>query len=219
MRRFQFFLFVCIAVVVLYACRDASQPFYSEIKAFKKADAQQLPPKDAILFIGSSSIRMWDSLPSYFPGYTIVQRGFGGSGLNDAIRYADDIIFPYHPKQLVIFSGENDIAAGAKSTEVLQRFMELFKLIRSQLPSAGVVYISIKPSPSRAQFMPVMEEANAMIRQFLSGYSETAYVDVYHRMLDSDGKPRAELFLDDQLHMNRMGYEIWKEDIAPLLEK
>jgi lysophospholipase L1-like esterase len=221
MRKIHFFLLCLIIFSFLHSCRESegTKPFYSEIQDFKSEDKQHFPPKDAILFIGSSSIRMWDDMPSYFPGYTIIQRGFGGSGLNDAILYANDIIFPYHPKQIVIYSGENDIAMDASSTDVLQRFTGLFTMIREKLPDAGVIYISIKPSPSREKYMPAMEEANVMIRQFLSSYPKTVYVDIYHPMLDDHGKPRKELFIGDKLHMNKKGYAIWRDAITPYLVK
>lgn len=221
MGKLKFFLVCLIALSFLHSCRESEsgKPFYNEIQDFKKADRQHFPPQNAILFVGSSSIRMWDDLQSYFPGYTVIQRGFGGSGLNDAILYADDIIVPYHPKQIVIYSGENDVAEGASSTDVLQRFTELFTLIREKLPAVAVIYISIKPSPSREKYMPVMEEANVMIRRFLSGYPETVYVDVYHPMLNGEGKPRKELFSADDLHMNSKGYELWRDAIMPYLVK
>jgi lysophospholipase L1-like esterase len=221
MRKFVFFLLILIISSCVYSCResDGARPFYNEIQEFKKHDEKQFPPKDAILFVGSSSIRMWDDMASYFPGYTVIQRGFGGSGINDAILYADDIIVPYHPKQIVIYSGENDVAMDASATDVLERFKKLFTLIREKLPEASVIYISIKPSPSREKYMPVMEEANVMIRQFLSSYPETVYIDVYHPMLGSDGKPRKELFSGDELHMNRQGYELWRDAIMPHLMK
>lgn len=221
MQRTWLFLLYFIAIVGLHSCRNSEAlAFNDEIQAFKKADRKHFPPRDAILFVGSSSIRKWDDISSYFPGFVVIQRGFGGSGLNDAVRYANDIIIPYHPKQIIIYSGENDIAAGnVTATDVLQRFMKLFKLIRGELPDASVVFISIKPSPSRQQLMPVMEESNIMIRQFLSAYSKTAYVDVYHLMLDREGNPRKELFLSDDLHMNRDGYIIWRDALLPVLKR
>lgn len=200
--------------------RERDKPFYDEIQTFKAEDKVKFPPKNAILFVGSSSLRMWKDIADYFPGYTVVNRGFGGSGLNDAIEYADDIIIPYHPKQVVIYSGENDIAAGnVTSTDILKRFTTLFTIIRGDLPLVNVVFVSIKPSPSREKFLPVIEESNIMIRQYLSSYPETAYVDVYHPMLGIDGHPRKELFLEDDLHMNAKGYAIWKEAITPYLLK
>jgi lysophospholipase L1-like esterase len=215
----KYLLLLTIGVFQLSSCWiGQSQPFYGEIKEFKKQDQKSFPPKNAILFTGSSSIKKWSDINAYFPGFTIINRGFGGSGLKDLLAYTDDIIVPYHPKQIFIYSGDNDIATGkVTSTEVLQMFMDVFNKIREKLPDANIVYISIKPSPSREKYMPMMEESNIMIRQFLSGYPETSYVDVYHPMLGADGKPKPEIFESDSLHMNAKGYAIWKEAIQPYL--
>jgi lysophospholipase L1-like esterase len=210
-----------LSFVFITSCsQDTDKPFYSDIQAFKLGDKQNPPPKNAILFVGSSSFTMWKDIQDYFPGYTVINRGFGGSGLIDAIEYEDDIIAPYKPKQVVIYSGENDIAGGAiTAKDVLQRFNTLFTMIRRDLPEVNVVYISIKPSPSRQKFMPVMDSANGMIKNYLSSYPNTIFVDVYHKMLDSSGNPRKELFLDDELHMKPVGYTIWKEELTPYLLK
>lgn len=209
---------VCTAFATPSCSQKTDMPFYDEIQAFKKADEKNPPEKGAILFVGSSSFKLWKNIEDYFPGYKVINRGFGGSGLNDLIAYEDDIIKPYKPKQVVIYCGENDIAAGnITATDVLQRFMELFNMIRKDLPGVPVAFVSIKPSPSREKFMPVIEDANIMIRQFLSSYPETVYIDVYHPMLDKDGKPRKELFLADDLHMNEKGYAIWRDAITPHL--
>jgi lysophospholipase L1-like esterase len=198
--------------------QKTDQPFYDEIEAFKIADKNSPPPANAILFTGSSSIRLWSTLQKDFPGYPVMNRGFGGSGLNDLIRYEDDVITPYKPKQIIIYSGENDIASGnVTATDILQRFTELFNMIRKDLPLTDIAYVSIKPSPSREKYLPVIEDANIMIRQFMSSYPETVYIDVYHPMLDRDGKPRKELFGDDDLHMNEKGYAIWRDAIKPHL--
>lgn len=214
------FLFaICVAIVFTSCSQDSDKPFYNEIQEFKKADKQTPPPENAILFVGSSSFAMWKDVQDYFPGYPIINRGFGGSGLNDAIEYEDDIIAPYNPKQVVIYSGENDIAGNITANDVVQRFTTLFNMIRRDLPDVNIVYISIKPSPSRQKFMPVMESANARIKKFLGGQKNTAFVDIYTKMLDASGSPRPELFLDDMLHMKPAGYEIWKEAITPHLIK
>jgi lysophospholipase L1-like esterase len=207
------------AIVFISCSQETDKPFYNEIQAFKTADKQNPPPKDAIVFVGSSSFAMWTDVQDYFPGYKIINRGFGGSGLNDAIEYEDDIITPYHPKQVVIYSGENDIAANATANDVMQRFTTLFNMIRRDLPDANVVYISIKPSPSREKFMPVMVNANAMIKKFLTSQKNTTFVDVYSKMLDASGKLRPELYREDMLHMKPVGYEIWKERLTPVLLK
>jgi lysophospholipase L1-like esterase len=157
----------------------------------------------------------------YFPGYTIINRGFGGSSLPDVIRYANDIIIPYHPKQIVIYCGENDLAASDNVTEdtVFNRFKILFELIRSKLKDVPIVYVSIKPSPSRAKLRPKMEEANSMIKEYLGEQRNTAFVDVYFLMLNGDYAPVPEIFREDSLHMNAKGYAIWQKAIQPYLIK
>ena len=214
-----FLLVICGSAVFTSCSQQSGKPFYNEIQAFKAADKQHPPPQNAIVFVGSSSFAMWTDVQDYFPGYKIINRGFGGSVLTDAIEYEDDIIAPYHPRQVVIYSGENDIAANATANEVMQRFDTLFHMIRKDLPDANIVYISIKPSPSREKFMPVMVSANGMIREFLAGQKNATFVDVYNKMLDASGKPRPELFREDMLHMKPVGYEIWKKELTPVLIK
>ena len=198
-----------------------AQPFSAEIAAFKKQDSISFPPQHAILFVGSSSFAFWKDVQDYFPGYTIINRGFGGSSLPDAIRYVNDIIVQYHPKQIVIYCGENDLAASDTVTpkDVLERFKTLFQLIREKLPRVSIAYISIKPSPSRERLSEKMIQANKSIKNFLSKQKETAYIDVYTKMLGKDHKARPELFISDRLHMNKTGYVIWQKAIRPYLKK
>jgi len=213
----------CVAFVFA-ACLNSvaqQQPFFDEIQAFKKQDSLQPPWQHAILFIGSSSFNFWKDVQDYFPGYPILNRGFGGSSLPDVIRYADDIIFPYNPKEIVIYCGENDLAAfdDVTADTVLNRFKALFGLIRSKLPDVPVVYVSIKPSPSRARLRPKMEEANSLIKNYLATQKNTSFVDVYHLMLGPDNKPMSQIFREDSLHMNPKGYAIWQKAIQPYLVK
>jgi lysophospholipase L1-like esterase len=198
-----------------------AQPFAGDIAAFKKQDSLSFPPKKAILFIGSSSFTMWTDVSDYFPGYTIINRGFGGSTILDVIRYTDDILFPYQPKQVVIYCGENDLAFSDSVTAkmVFERFEKLFGMIRSRLAKASVLYVSIKPSPSRQNLLPKMREANGLIRSFLKKKKRTAFIDIYPEMINDEGKPRPELFIADQLHMNKEGYLIWQKAIKPYLLK
>jgi lysophospholipase L1-like esterase len=194
-------------------------PFWDEIQQFKHQDSLQPPPQHAILFVGSSSFRIWKSLPNDFPDYMIINRGFGGSTLNDVIHYANDIIFPYHPRQIVIYCGDNDAASSPfiSVDSIYNRFVRLYDLIRKKLPQAEITFVSIKPSPSRQQLMPLMDAVNWKIQQFLSHQPHASYVDVYHLMLDEKGLPRKDLFLSDMLHMNRKGYLIWIKAIQPEL--
>jgi lysophospholipase L1-like esterase len=198
-----------------------AQPFADDIKAFKKEDSIRVPPQHAILFIGSSSFTNWKDVQDYFPGYPIINRGFGGSSLPDLIRYANDIIFPYHPKQIVIYCGDNDLADSdtVSSETVVKRFQSLFYLIRKKMPGVNMIYISIKPSPSRARLKAKAENANAMIKKFIERQKNSTFVDVFNPMLGSDGKPIAEIFREDSLHMNAKGYAIWQKKIQPYLAK
>lgn len=213
-------LLLLITVLLFYG-RSMAQPFIEEIQEFKKQDQIHPPPADAILFVGSSSFTKWKDVGNYFPAFTIINRGFGGSTLPDVIRYADDIIIPYHPKQVVIYCGDNDLASSDAVTadSVFERFKVLFELIRSKLPNENILYISIKPSPSRARLREKMDQANLLIKTFLSLDRNTAFVDVYHKMLNTDGSIMSNIFLEDSLHMNASGYAIWQKTITPYLLK
>jgi lysophospholipase L1-like esterase len=212
------FLFLLLAVV---GSAQDKPPFWDDIQAFKKEDSVHQPAKNEILFIGSSSFTKWTDVADYFPGYQIINRGFGGSTLVDQIKYVNTIVFPYHPHQIVIYCGENDIASSDKVTAqiVYERFVHLFQLIRKKLPNVPIVFISLKPSPSRWQLREKMMVANNKIKTFLATKKNTAFVDVYHKMLDEKGLPRKEIYLDDSLHMNAKGYTIWQKELRPHLLK
>jgi lysophospholipase L1-like esterase len=193
--------------------------FWNDIQAFKAKDSIQPPPRNAILFIGSSSFTKWTDVASYFPGYTILNRGFGGSTLPDVTRYIDDIVFPYQPKEIVIYCGENDIAAGLDSKVVADRFKDLFNAIRAKLPDVPIGFISMKPSPSRVQFRHLLTQGNQIIKNFLYTQKNVFYVNIFDLMLDSSGNYRPDLFQSDMLHMNATGYAIWAQAITPYLMK
>lgn len=201
--------------------QTAEPPFWEEIQNFKKQDKLNPPAKNQVLFVGSSSFAMWTDVQKYFPGYKIINRGFGGSSLPDVIRYVKDIIIPYKPKQVVIYCGENDLAASDTVTSqmVLDRFKKLFVLIRKNLPRVPVVFVSLKPSPSRQHLMPKMVAANRLIKNYLAKNTATVFVDVYHKMLKRNGEPMDDIFLEDKLHMNAKGYAIWQKAIKPYLKK
>ncbi len=223
MRSFFFKISVALFFVVCLNLANAQQhaPFYNDIQDFKRQDSIYPPPKEAILFVGSSSFTKWKDVQDYFPKYKIINRGFGGSSLPDVIRYANDIIIAYHPKQVVIYCGDNDFASSNTVTEdtVVERFKKLFWIIRNGLPDAGIAFVSVKPSPSRARFLQKEEVANKNIKTFLASQKNTAFIDVYHLMLGDNGKPIPSIFLSDSLHMNASGYAIWKKAIEPYLEK
>ncbi|MBS1917812.1 MAG: G-D-S-L family lipolytic protein [Bacteroidetes bacterium] len=213
------FSIIVFAGIFLNVFAQQDAPFYSDIQHFKKQDSLNPPPLHAILFVGSSSFTKWTDVQNYFPGYKIINRGFGGSSLPDVIRYANDIILPYHPKQVVIYCGDNDFAASdtVSTQTVISRFEKLFWIIRKGLPDANIVYVSIKPSPSRMKLMAKGEAANEAIKKFLATQKNTSFVDVFHLMLEN-GRPMPSIFLSDSLHMNASGYAIWKKAIEPELK-
>lgn len=207
----------CWFVLCMAICeKTGAQPFIKEVTAFKKMDSLVPAPPNPILFIGSSSFTNWKDVREYFPGYSILNRAFGGSSLTHLITYAEDVIFRYHPGQVVIYCGENDLAGDPKvdGDSVYRRFRRLFKMIRNRLSDIPIVYVSMKPSPSREKYLPEMIKGNDSIRKFLSKKRKTGFVDVYHAMFTSDGKIMRDIFLNDNLHMNSKGYAIWK----PLIE-
>ena len=214
-------LLLSFAFLISYQSNAQQPAFWNDIQNFKKQDSTNPPPQHAILFVGSSSFTKWTDVQSYFPSYPIINRGFGGSTLVDVIRYANDVIIPYTPKQVVIYCGENDIAYSDTVTApiVLERFKTLFDIIRKKWHNENVVFISIKPSPSRAKFRPIVEQSNVLIKAFLASQKNTSFVDVFHPMLNSDGKPMPDIFLGDSLHMKPAGYAIWKKVIEPYLVK
>lgn len=216
--------FITVIILLQFLCVEGfsqqSLPFSNEIKAFKKEDSLNPPPKGKIVFVGSSSFRGWTNLQSYFPDHTIINRGFGGSSLPDAIRYAKDIITTYQPKQVVIYCGENDFTAEGVTAEIVfDRFATLFEIIRNDLPKTHILFVSFKPSPSRLKYMPEMVRANGLIRKYLKNHRRTAYVDVYSKMLLEDGTPMPDIFKADKLHMTEAGYNIWQKAIEPYLKK
>jgi len=222
--------FLYISLFILVACGNNKQdnqttanhpPFWNDIQKFKKQDSISFPPKNAILFIGSSSFTKWTDVQNYFPGYTIINRGFGGSTLLDLIRYENDIIFPYQPNQIIIYCGENDLASSDSITSLMveDRLMILYSHIRNRLGNVPVTFISIKPSPSRRHLMEKMRTTNGFIKAYLSTQKNTGFIDVHSKMLNDTGQPIPEIFLNDSLHMNAKGYTIWQKAIQPFLLK
>ncbi len=220
MKNFMFKITLLIAIT-FFAVSAKAQPFADEIVNFKKKDAVSFPPANAILFVGSSSFRKWQDVATYFPNYTIINRGFGGSTLPDMIRYEQDIIFPYHPKQIVIYCGENDVASSdtISAQIVFDRFKKLYLDIRAVMPNVPVLFVSLKPSPSRWQMRDRMMGANKLIKKYLTKKSNAAFVSVWNDMLGADGKSIPNIFETDNLHMNAKGYAIWQKLIEPYLLK
>jgi lysophospholipase L1-like esterase len=208
-------------VIFCRAGAQQTQAYWNEVQALKKQDSLKFPAAGQILFIGSSSFTIWTDVQQYFPAYPILNRAFGGSCLTDLIRYRYEILYPYQPKQILIYCGENDFASSdtVSVKTVVGRFLSFYALLRAKYPQVPVAYVSMKPSPARLHLLPKYREANALIQTYLKSEKNTAFIDVYPHMLNPDGTPMQDIFLEDRLHMNAKGYAIWQKIIAPYLIK
>jgi len=195
----------------------AAQRFEDEIASFEAADRVSRPPKGNVLFVGSSSIRVWPDLKVDFPNIDVLQRGFGGSTLDEVDHYVPRIALPYCPRLIVLYAGDNDLAEGRTPEQILADFKTFVGLVRNPMPKTRIIFVSIKPSTARVALLGKMREANALVRQYIASDPSLTYVDVFTPMLDSTGVPRGELFQSDGLHMNAQGYAIWRVLLQPLV--
>lgn len=196
-----------------------SARFAAELRAFARADSLTPPPPAPVLFVGSSSIRMWESLASDFHDLPVLNRGFGGSRMDDVLRYADRVVFRYRPRTIVLYEGDNDIEDGRSPARVAGDVAEFLQRVRVTLPLTRVVCLAVKPSPSRWKSIDKVRATNALLEAVVSRDTMATFVDVFTPMLGANGRPRPELFRDDSLHMTAAGYTIWREALAPALEK
>jgi lysophospholipase L1-like esterase len=213
--RRSFFLLAFLAAGA--AAGAAPAKWAASIDAFTRADAANPPPRDAVLFVGSSSIVRWKSLARDFPEVRVVNRGFGGSELADSVHYLDRLVLPHQPRVVVLYAGENDLQAGATAEEVHARFQAFRQGLHAALPQTRLVFIAIKPSPSRAKIRERIDRANTLIAATCREDPRLAFADVVPPMLDAAGQPRAELFVADRLHLSEAGYAVWQPIVAPLL--
>jgi len=204
------------AVVALTPLPDSAR-FAAELNAFVREDSASPPPPSPVLFVGSSSIRYWESLATDFPGLPVLNRGFGGSRMDDVLRYADRVVFRYKPRAIVLYEGDNDLQDGRTPARIAGDVAEFLSRVRTTLPLARVVCLSVKPSPSRWNLADKVRQTNALLRAVVAEDTMATYVDVYTAMLGADGRPRPELFRADSLHMTPAGYAIWRDAVAPAL--
>lgn len=193
-------------------------PFESEIRAFETADAASPPPRDVVLFVGSSTFAQWTGLAADFPGFTVLNRGFGGSQFGDVLHFFDRVVAAYQPALIVVYEGDNDLAGGRTVTQVFADWTDFVDRVARQLPDAGVLFVSVKPSPSRRAHLEAQQALNGRIAEDCATRPGCGFVDVATPMLDARGEPLPELFLQDQLHMNAQGYARWRAVLAPELE-
>jgi len=211
--------FILIAFLFILSCAPLGKyrelpevkAWESEIEKFEQLDLTKSYPSDAILFAGSSSIRMWSTIGKDMLPYNVIQRGYGGAKLSDFAVYADRIIYP-HPCQAIVIFIANDIAGNDNDKsplEVSQLFRKTLYIIRRKFADTPVFWISITPTPSRWHVWPEIREANEMIKEICESHRSTYYIDTEKYFTNASGLPRSELFLDDKLHLNEEGYAIW----------
>lgn len=217
MKKLLFLLYILFSTLIVAQEKPA---FWKDIENFKTLNKENPPPKNAILFVGSSSFTMWKDVGDYFPDKTIINRGFGGSSLFDLNFYSDELLKPYQPKQIVIYCGENDFAGNEKlkPRQVFNRYKHFYAEIRKYYPTIPVDYVSIKLSPSREHLWPKFVATNALIKKFMDKEPNAEYIDITKAMNDSSGKIRKDLFLEDMLHMKPEGYQLWKKEMEPYLK-
>ncbi len=189
------------------------------IARFEVTDKKKMPEPGGVLFIGSSSIRMWKTLKQDFSGFSVINRGFGGSQIADSTHFAERILHPYKPRQIVLYAGDNDVNAGKSPETVLADFQQFVKTVLAKLPEARISFIAIKPSLSRWKLSEKMVKANALVHSECAKSKRLDYIDIWQPMLGDDGKPMPNLFLRDGLHLNAKGYALWTSLVKPLLAK
>jgi len=218
--RYVLFLLAVCSFYSLFA-QNAKDPdpnrFKQEIDQFFNWDQKNSFPSDAVLFVGSSSIRMWHTADD-FPQYPVINRGFGGSHISDVNYFYDLIVKKYKPKVIVFYAGDNDVADGKSVSQVFEDFTEFAGRANRDFPAARILYLPIKPSLSRWQFWGKMNEVNMKVKQLCDEKKELVYADIATPMLGADGKPKPELFLEDGLHLNEAGYALWNSVLKDYLD-
>jgi lysophospholipase L1-like esterase len=191
--------------------------FSNEIDEFMKWDNKNSYKEGEILFVGSSSIRLWYTA-LYFPALYVINRGFGGSHISDVNYYYDDIVKKYKPSRIIFYAGDNDIAFGKSAEKVMDDYKKFVSRVEQDFPECSIYFISIKPSRSRWQYWLQMSLANSKIKEYTKGKSNLSYIDVATPMLDETGHPKLDLFREDELHLNDNGYQLWNKILSLYLK-
>lgn len=221
-----FFLAVlCVLAVCDFLPTRAEEPdqfaqWVAAIEEFEQHDAANPTRAGGTVFVGSSSIRLWD-LDKHFHSLNPqpLNRGFGGSQIADATHFANRLVLKHRPRTIVFYSGDNDIASGKSAAQVTDDFAAFCKTAHAELPETRIIFIAIKPSPARWKFAEEQQAANGRIQKLCDDDERLAFVDIWTPMLGDDGQPRRELFVDDMLHLSDAGYELWSKLVRQKLEK
>jgi len=207
-----------LAAVLEASAADSHSRWENDIQAFEASDRTNAPPSNAILFVGSSSIRLWKTLAEDFPEWPVINRGFGGSQVADSVAFVDRIVTPYRPRQIVLYAGDNDLAAERTPEQIEADFKTFVRRVHKRLPRCWITFIAIKPSPARQALIEKARAANERVREATRAHPRLSFVDIFTPMLGTDGQPRPELFMADKLHLNAEGYRLWTQLTRPYLK-
>ncbi|SMD43803.1 Lysophospholipase L1 [Aquiflexum balticum DSM 16537] len=214
---FILFIFFNTSFIFPSKAQDSDQ-FKVEVENLSKKYQQIEWEKGGVVFTGSSSIKMWKTLEKDFPNAKIINTGFGGSQTHHLIKYLDQLVLEFEPKKIFIYEGDNDINAGKPVRQILDEFFEIMEKVTAIVPDAQFYFISAKPSPSRWAKKGQYELFNERLKIFAMNHPNANFIDIWTPMMAKDGKPKPELFLEDNLHMNEKGYAIWKKAVKPYLD-
>ncbi|NQU24437.1 MAG: hypothetical protein HQ567_24410 [Candidatus Nealsonbacteria bacterium] len=210
-------LIVAATGLLAQAAEKSENRWEATIRRFEARDKEAFPPEGGVLFVGSSSIVGWD-LKKHFPDLPAINRGFGGSQVADSLHFAERIVLPYRPRVIVLYAGDNDVAAGKSPQQVLADYRALVAKVHAKLPKTRIAFVAVKPSIKRWNLVEKMREANALVQAETEKDERLVFVDVDRPMIGDDGKPRPELFKPDGLHLNEKGYELWSDLVRPYLK-
>ena len=206
------------AIIPVFAQEQGPERWEESIQKFEQQDSLNPVEPGANLFVGSSSVAIWQDIADYFPDHQVLNRGFGGSQFSDLLYYVDRVVYPYKPAKIFIYEGDNDLAAGDTPKQIMKEAKKLRKMIKKELGNTPVVFISPKPSMARWDMKDQYEALNKMLKEYTEKTENTQYADVWTPALDEDGVVLNHIFKEDSLHMNGEGYKIWQKSLEPYLE-
>jgi lysophospholipase L1-like esterase len=200
------------------AVENHASRWQETIREFEDWDRKNSFAQDAVLFVGSSSIKLWPTRED-FGEFPVINRGFGGSQISEVNYFADRIVLPYKPKVIAFYAGDNDVAKGKSAERVFEDYQKFVRLVHKKLPKTKIIFVAIKPSGSRWSLWPVMARANKRIEDFSGKDARLYYFDSAGPLLGDDGEPDMKFFLKDELHLNAEGYRVWTRALKPIVRK
>lgn len=215
--RLSFFVALVLLLLPPGSAAETASKWEAQVAALESSHHQVAPPKHAVLFIGSSSIRGWRDIAKDFPDLPVINHGFGGSQISDSIVYFERLVLPFKPRLVVFYAGTNDLAAGKSSETVAADFRAFCAKMHTSLPETKILFIGLVMAPARWELREKMALTNTLIAAFCASDPRRALIDLNPHMMTPDGQARLDLYIGDRLHMNRRGYKIWQEALNPLL--